>query len=180
MAIGDALSILAAVVSAIGGAFAAIAAFRSAGSARAAQHAADEAERRACLRTVATIATEASVEFGRVQRRGAELRSGYQTLEVFSGSYQNSGIRECVDSVLSRIDVLAPDVTHAKLFSENNANLQHAPMTDIDRVHTRLSAALLRVRALREDLEQEHAVLETRLAERRQGMEATRLARDDA
>ncbi len=53
MATGDDVSVIAAVVSAIGGAFAAVAAFRSAGFASAAQRVVEEAERRASLRALA-------------------------------------------------------------------------------------------------------------------------------
>ena len=70
----EVVSTVAAIVSAIGGAFAALAAFRSADSARVAQQAAVAAELRAALRQIGTTATEMLIEAERIASRGNDLK----------------------------------------------------------------------------------------------------------
>lgn len=151
----DIVSATAAVVSAIGGAFAAWAAFRSAGSARVAQQAAADSERRASLRQIATTASEVLIEAQRVESRGHDLKSAYRSLFVIAGS--GGGSRQAlydtaVDEKLKEAQGLADS---AKVFSSSPRSLEDAPPDEIDRVQLKLSTALTKVRALREDIERE-------------------------
>jgi hypothetical protein len=167
MDLANAISAIAAVASAIGGAAAAVAAFRSAGSATSALQAARESEHRAALREIASIAAAISSEVERVQATAQDLHIEYRTAEIFSGSYDHSGFKELRREVSEKAAKAADLGASASLFSGRAQTLRDAPPDDVDRVHVRLSNALVGVRAIREDLRIEHArVLAENAAER--------------
>ena len=149
------VSAAAAVVSAVGGAFAAMAAFRSAESARVAQQAAATAEHRAALRQIGITATEVLIEAERITSRSNDLKLAYRTLFVFAGA--SGGSRQnlydsAVDEKLKHASELSD---YAKLFVAAYGKLDNAPPEETDRVQVRLSNTLTEIRALREDLERE-------------------------
>lgn len=150
-------SIIAAVVSAAGGAFAAVAAFRSAASARRAEVSAAEGERRSGQRSISMTATEIGVEERRLIEQADELKVSYKMLEVASGVRESSGVKLANDSISARIRGLEQDMEHARLFAELGEQLTHAPMAEFDRIQVRLTATLTKVKALREDLRIEAA-----------------------
>jgi hypothetical protein len=151
------ISAIAAVVSAIGGAFAAVAAFRSAASAREAQEAAQASEKRAALRQLTVTANEVLIEARRAESRGAELKLSYRTLSTLGGS--SGGSREGlylaeVERKLAEITTLSE---RAKPFAFDQEGLLNGPLDEISVRETKIVQALTQVRALREDLEREHA-----------------------
>lgn len=157
MSLPEIISAGAAVVSAIGGGFAALAAFRSAASARATQQSAAAAEHRAALRQIGQTATEVVIEGQRVAERANYLKSAYGSLFVFAG--QSGGSRQArydlaVDEKIKRASDLCD---YAKVFTSISGKLDDAPPEETDRVQTNLSSALTEIRALREDLERELA-----------------------
>ena len=82
MGISEIISSVAAVVSAVGGTFAAVAAFRSAESARVAQQAGTAAKHRAALRQVNITAAEVLIEAERIADRGKDNPCGQIKLIV--------------------------------------------------------------------------------------------------
>ncbi len=151
----EVISAAAAVASAVGGAFAAFAAFRSAESARVAQQVAAAAEQRAAVRQIGTTATEVIIEAERIASRCCDLKIAYRTLFTFAG--QSNGSRQkiydaAVDEKLSHASELGD---YAKLFTAAAEKLDGTPPEETDRVQVRLSNALTKIRALREDLERE-------------------------
>ena len=149
----EVISAAAAVVSAVGGAFAALAAFRSAESARVTQQAATAAEHRAALRQIGTTATEVLIEAERIASRGSDLKIAYRTLFTFAG--QSNGSRRniydaTVDEKLKHASELGD---YAKLFTAAAEKLDGTPPEETDRVQVRLSNTLTEIRALREDIE---------------------------
>lgn len=156
----EVVSAAAAVVSAVGGAFAAWAAFRSAESARIAQQAGAAAEHRAALRQIGTTATEVQIEVERIASRGNDLKIAYRTLFTFAGqlgSSRNNLYDAAVDEKLKRASELGG---YAKLFTTAAAKLDGTPPEETDRVQVRLSNTLTEIRALREDLERELSSVE--------------------
>lgn len=158
------ISAIAAVVSAIGGAFAAVAAFRSAGSARDAREAAKVSEKRAALRQLTVTANEVLVEARRAESRCAELRLAYRTLATFSGN--TGGSRESlylaeVDKKLTEVAKLSE---YAKPFAPGQDGLMNGPTDEIGSRETKIAKVLTQVRAIREDLEREHASIEGQCA----------------
>lgn len=153
------VQIFSAVVSAIGVVLSAFAAFRSASSARQAQRTVAEAERRASLRQVALTATEVLVEFRRAQARGNEAKRAYGGLAAFSRNTGSDRQVMYVQAIEDKIQGLVPRADNAKLFAFQSEKLLLVPMADIERVQTDLSNSLTEIRALREDLEREHALV---------------------
>ena len=173
----DYLSLTATVASAIAGAFAAWAAYRSAQSARVAQQAADKADLRAALREVATTANAIIAEKERIESRVAKLRLSYSSLFALSGASTSSNLPlyiSAIDGKLARASTLAED---ANLFASGAGNLAQCPTEEVDRVQLRLRGSLVVLQGTREDLESEHASVESQCAERRGSMDRTRLAR---
>jgi hypothetical protein len=171
------VSAAAAVVSAIGGAFAAWAAYRSADSARASQRAAEEAERRASLRQVAATCSEIITEAKRVETRGNQTKLAYNTLAAFSGSLGNSAISIRLNEVDAKVQRSSELATHAKLFVDGASALGQAPSDELDRVELRESSALVEVRAVREELELELSDLQAQIAQRREDNMRAKYAR---
>lgn len=160
MGTSEVVSAAAAVVSAVGGVFAAMAAFRSADSAWVVQQAAATAEHRAALRQIGVTATEVLIEAERISSRGGDLKIAYRSLFVLAG--QIGGSREAlydakVNEKLNRASELSE---YAKLFAGNTRKLDNAPPEETDRVHVHLSNAFTEIRALREDIEREIAGIE--------------------
>ena len=135
-------SAVAAVVSAIGGAFAAVAAFRSAASAREAAHQAEESERRALLREVSTAAVSIQAVVLGVSSRGQELLLEYRSAEVFSGSAEHSALKQLRESTENLIGRARSFVEDAQLFSGGAKSLSAAPVEEVERVRTRLTETL--------------------------------------
>lgn len=164
MGTSEAVSAIAAVVSAVCGAFAALAAFRSAGSARVAQQTSTAAEQRAALRQIGTTATEVLIEAKRVASLGNDLKIAYRILFTLAGQF--GGSRQnlydlAVDEKLKSASELGG---YAKLFTTAAEKLKGTPPGETDRVQVRLSNSLTEIRALREDLEHELAGVEEQSA----------------
>ncbi len=125
------ISAVAAVVSAIGGGFAAVAAFRSAASARDARESAEISEKRAALRQLTVTANEVLVEARRAESRGAELKLAYRALFIFGGS--SGGSNE--GSYLAEVDKKLAEVTklseHARPFASGQDGLMNGPVGEI-------------------------------------------------
>jgi len=85
-------------------------------------------------------------------------------LAVFSGSVGNSRIDLYLSAVSEKTKRAGELSSHAQLFSGNTGSLERVPLEEIDRVHMSLSTALTEVRALREDLEREHAFVDGQCA----------------
>lgn len=154
------ISAIAAVVSVVGGGFAAVAAFRSAGSARDAREDAQVSEKRTALRQLTVTANEVLVEARRTESRGAELKLAYRTLAAFSGN--SSGSREGLylvetDKKLAEVTKLSE---YAKPFAPGQDGLMNGPVDEIGSRETKMAQVLTQVRAIREDLEREHASVE--------------------
>ena len=154
------ISAIAAVVSAVGGAFAAVAAFRSAGSARDAYEAAQVFEKRSALRQLTVTASEVLVEGRRAESRCVELKLAYRTLSVFAGAAGGSAERECLANVDKKLEEVTKLLEYAKPFASDRDSLMNGPLDEIISRETKMLQVLTQVRAMREDLEREHASVE--------------------
>lgn len=146
-----------AFLGAAGGFAGAIAAFRSAGSARDAARSVEEISRRAALREVSAAASSVLLEAESVRLRSAELDTQYQVATAFSGSAEHSGYRELRESAAASATAAATFASDAALFTGGAKSLAQAPPDEVDRVLIRLSEALAKVRALRDELDRKHA-----------------------
>lgn len=158
------ISAVAAVVSAIGGAFAAVAAFRSAASAREVREAAQTSEKRAALRQLTVTASEVLVEARRAESRAAELKLAYRTLFIFSGSSGSSRERVYLAEVDKKLAEVTKFSESAKPFASGQDSLMNGPVDEISSRETKVAELLTQVRAIREDLEREHASVEGQCA----------------
>ncbi len=166
----DLLVAAASVISAIGGGFAAWAAFKSAASARSAQESTERAELRVALRQLSTTAGLIAVEVARVRDRGSALKIAHRSLATLSGTSGSSRValyESAIDDKVKQSEELAID---AELWKDGATTLQSGPPEEIDRVQRRLSVSLRAVEAIREDLEREHATVESQCSEYRQRM----------
>jgi hypothetical protein len=152
----------------IGTGLSALWAFRSADSARAAQRSADEAARRNALLTIARTAADVLAELQRVESRSKEATRGYDTLLVFSGSYEHTGIDEAKTKVSSLQARAQERAEYAKLWTDPGAKLRDTPPEEIDRVQLKLTAILSEIAAVREELDRTVASVEAQNAPYRQ------------
>lgn len=164
----SAINAVAAVASALGGAAAAVAAFRSAGSARIALNSASEAEHRANLREIGTTAATLAVEVERVRACERDLLIEYRDAEVFSGSHGHSGFKELRERVTEKALGAIDAGRNAALFVDGAKSLKGAPADETDRVLLELVQALVKVRAIREDLWVEQVRVEEQNAAQRE------------
>lgn len=154
------VSALAAVLSAIGGGFAAVAAFRSADSARKAQSSADETERRAVLRQVVLTGKDIELEAKRCIDAVTLTSRSYTDLASFTGTLGGSRYQLKKDALEEKGKRAEMIESEGKLFGTWPSNLERAPLGEIDRVLTKLLALLSEVKGMREDLERDRADVE--------------------
>ena len=173
----DYLSLIASVVSAIGGAFAARAAYLSAASAREAKEAAEAAETRLSLREISTTAAGVLLEVRRVEALVDQVKLQSRSLAILSGNHGGSRqqlFADAAETKRSRARALAQD---SELFANGANSLAAVDANELERVLLRQTTALRDVQGLREDLEREHLSLEKQGAEIRESMDRTRLAK---
>lgn len=131
-----------------------LAAFRSAASAQSAQKWAAESAHLAATIAASKTATEVLVEVQRTKALAEQATTAYQTLEVFSGSYQNAGIHAAKANV-HELARQAEDLSEtARLFVDAAVQLVATPLDEVARVQIKLSASHANVVALRIELEQ--------------------------
>jgi hypothetical protein len=172
-------SAAAAVVSAVGGAFAAIAAFRSADAARDAARTAEESERRALLREVSNTAASIQAAVLGVTSRGQELLLEYRSAEIFSGSAEHSGLRQLREATETLTERARSFIADAQLFSGGAKSLVESPIDEVERVRTKLAESLALVQVIREELDRKYkAMAEQNLQHRQVALQATRGPRE--
>ena len=154
------ISVIAAVFSAVGGAFAARAAYLSADSARKAQQAVDEAERRSALRQVVVTAKEVEVEGGRCTAVAAAAIRSCRDLATFSGGLGGSRQKVYVEALEAKAARAAEIEGEGKLFGAWPSSLAASPIGEIDRVAVKLLARRTEAIAMRQDLEGQRADFE--------------------
>lgn len=154
------ISAIAAVVSAVGGGFAAVAAFRSADSARKAEQAADEAERRSALRQLVLTAKEVEVEGARCAVVSSAAIRSRRDLAIFSGSLGGSCEKLDAEAFAQKGERAKAIEEEGKLFGAWPSSLAASPLEEIDRVATKLLALRVEAVAMRQDLENQRADLE--------------------
>lgn len=154
------ISTIAAVVSALGGCFAAVAAFRSAGSARAANEAAQISEKRAALRQLSITAGEVLVEAERTNARGVDLKNAYQTLFTFAGQSGGSRLGMYMGEVDKKLKNVEDLSQKAQPFVSDLESLMNEPSQEINSREIVITQTLTKVRGIREDLEREYSSIE--------------------
>jgi hypothetical protein len=160
MSASESVSTLVALVSAVFAGLAVLAAFRSSSSAERARQSAEDSERRAALRQAISTARELELEAKRITDAAGLAARSRRDLAVFTGNVGGSreGLsRERYAARVKRAEEMADE---SKPFSGHPNVLAAAPLTDVDRVLTKLIAVLSEATALRDDLEKERAELE--------------------
>lgn len=161
------VSAVASAVSAAGGAFAAVAAFRSAASAKRAEKILVASEKQAAIRQLALSANQILVEARQIEALGGYLKSGYETLAIFAGSYGGSRKKihiSAVDDRLAEVKILSG---HAEPFASIQENFMDDSVSEISLKGTWLSQLLNQVRGIKEMLERQHASVERECAAER-------------
>lgn len=159
---------IAAVVSAVGGAFAAIAAFRSADSAREAARSAEDSNRRARLREVSSTAASILVAVLGIKSRASELIVEYKSAEVFSGSAGNSSLQKLKENTLELQAKAESFVADASLFVNGATQLAKAPEEELDRIWIRLSRNLQVLQTIRDELDRKYTAMATQNLQHRE------------
>lgn len=160
MTTAETIASITAVLGLVIAVLSALAAFRSASSARTAQRWAEESAHTAATLSASRTATEVLVETQRIKSLSDQALLAYRTLEVFSGSFQNSGIQETqakVRGLASRAEELGAS---ARLFTDTAVKLKVVPLEEVARVQLQLSSIRAQVVAVRGELEQMLAVVE--------------------
>ena len=150
---------IAAVVSAVGGAFAAVAAFRSADSARQAARSAEDSSRRARLREVSSTAASILVAVLGIKSRASELIVEYRSAAVFSGSTGHSSLQRLKENTLELQAKAESFVADAGLFANGATQLAKSPEEEIDRIWVRLSGNLQVLQTIRDELDRKYVAM---------------------
>lgn len=156
-----ALGLVVAVLSAI-------AAFSSARSAQSAQQWAQESAHTAATLAVSKTAAEVLVEVQRIKSLAGQAKTAYQTLEVFTGSNQNSGIQQAISNALSLAEQADAAAVQARTFGDSACKLSAAGLGEVARVQLTLTAAHAQITAWRVELEQTVASVEAQNLQHRQ------------
>ena len=146
----------------------ALAAFRFAGSAQSAQQWAKESAHTAATLAASKTAAEVLVEVQRIKSLAGQAKTAYQTLEVFSGSYQNSGVQQAISNALSLAERADATATSARTFGDAASTLSDAGLGEVARVQLSLTAAHAQITAWRVELEQSVAFVEAQNLQHRQ------------
>ena len=146
----------------------ALAAFRSAGSAQSAQQWAQESAHTAATLAASKTAAEVLVEVQRIKSLAGQAKTAYQTLEVFSGSYQNSGVQQGISDALSLAEQADATAAPARTFGDAASKLSVAGLGEVARVQLSLAAAHAQITAWRVELEQTVASLDAQNLQYRQ------------
>lgn len=162
------LSVVAALISAIGTMFAARAAHKSAESAKRTEEAAASSERRSSLSQIALAAVEVITEAKRITAKGEETKVAYKDLAVFAGSAGSSRLELFKKKIEEKVKLAAGKSDHARLFVNPFENLGSAPVEEIDRVQTTLLANHRELSAILGELNDECAFVQGQCAEYRQ------------
>ena len=157
-------SAVAAIVSAVGGAFADIGAMRSASSARHAQEATERSEKRVALRELVVSENELSVELERVLSRAKELKASYRLLFNFSVSSNNSNEKLVVSAIEEKVLSVQKAAEEVAQHSTDLTTLYDASLDDINKRQAQIQQALFSVRSVREDIDREHSSVEAECA----------------
>ena len=168
MTTAETVASITAVLGLVIAALSALAAFRSASSARSAQRWAEDSAHTAAALSASRTAAEVLVEIQRIKSLPDQAVLACRTLEVFSGSFQNSGIQEAqakVRGLASRAEELG---ANARLFTDTAAKLKAAPLQELARVQLQLSSSQAQVVAVRGELEQILASVEAQNAQYRE------------
>jgi hypothetical protein len=150
---------IAAVVSAVGGAFAAVAAFRSADSARESARSAEDSNRRARLREVSSAAASILVAVLGIKSRASELIVEYGSAEVFSGSVGHSSLQKLKENTLELQAKAESFIADASLFVNGATQLATSPEEEIDRIWVRLSGNLQVLQTIRDELDRKYTAM---------------------
>lgn len=161
------LTVCGTLLSALAAALATYAAFSSANSARHSLRISEQAERRLSIRTTLMDAHAIEIECDRLGRLATELMLNYQSLAVFSGAsggsrdemYQNAAREKQVYAKLLS--------TQAKELTANPSSLDTLDDKEIDQVKIKISATLLELLALRENIVDELSEIRLRNSEAR-------------
>lgn len=140
----------------------ALAAFRSGGSAQSAQQWAQESAHTAATLAASKTAAEILVEVQRIKSLAGQAKTAYQTLEVFSGSYQNSGVQQGISDALSLAEQAEATAAPARTFGDAASKLSVAGLGEVARVQLSLTAAHAQITAWRVELEQTVASVDAR------------------
>ena len=159
---------IAAVVSAVGGAFAAVAAFQSADSAREAARSAEDSNRRARLREVSSTAASILVAVLGIKSRASELIVEYTSAEVFSGSAGNSSLKKLKENTLELQTKAESFVADASLFVNGATQLAKSPEDEVDRIWVRLSGNLQVLQTIRDELDRKYTSMATQNLQHRE------------
>jgi DNA replicative helicase MCM subunit Mcm2 (Cdc46/Mcm family) len=159
---------IAAVVSAVGGAFAAVAAFRSADSAREAARSAEDSNRRAMLRELSSTAASILVAVLGIKSRATELIVEYKSAEIFSGSTGHSSLQKLKENTLELQATAESFVADASLFANGATQLAKSPVEEIDRIWVRLSGNLQVLQTIRDELDRKYTAMATQNLQHRE------------
>ena len=168
MTTAETVASITAVLGLVVAALSALAAFRSAGSARAAQRWAEESAHTTAPLAASTTAAEVLVEVQRVKSLASQAATAYQTLEVFSGSYQNSGIQEAISKANDLAQKAEAAAAPARTFRDAANKLSEVSLSEVARVRITLTSAHAQVSAWRVELEQTVASVEAQNLQYRQ------------
>ena len=171
------ISVAAALVSAVGGAFAARAAFVSARLARETRAATEEAEHRSARRQIGADASAVVVEAKRVSGLVDHVIRANRGLAALQGGLGGSRLQLFTEAVERKRDESKSLAERATLFSDSLQSLKDTTADDLERIRLQQREALHIVQALREDLVREQESLERQQVQVLESMDRTRLAR---
>lgn len=163
------ISVVAAVVSAIGGAAASIAAFRSTKHAREAFDENRNAEKRFSLRQLSLTAHSVSVEVERILWLSQGLKTSYRSLAVSSGAVGGSREQLFQKEIDANIDAAKKLSAKADPFISLQTQLLNGPLEEISSRELEMAQCLSETIALRLKIEMALSEIQAQNATHRQG-----------
>jgi hypothetical protein len=149
----DLVTAIATVAAAVVSVVAVAAAFRAASAAEKSAEAAVSALHRGAVRELVGLCHDVLAEDMRIHLAATNLRSDYTTLAVFSGvsgGGQETKLKAGLDGHIAAAKEVAAE---AHSLVDDYSKFSQASAPDLDQMSARLSAARMKLRAIRESLE---------------------------
>jgi hypothetical protein len=158
------IAVLASIISALGGLYAARAARVSAELARATLEESRMTEKRSALRQLSLSANQVTVEAKRIDGVSRGLKVNYQTLAIFCGASNGSRVQIYCETIDKRISEAMRISEKSKSFIAFQQQLHKGPLEEITSREISVSRDLRDLQHIRDEMEKENCEISGQIA----------------
>lgn len=152
-----------ALISAVGGVFAARAAMESASFAKKSQESAEHSEKREAVTKLVVSVSELDVVLQRINSQSDHLKTIYKSLFHFSGSTNHSSEKLSIEALERKVTDAKSLADEFKSVEFDVNTLYASGIDDINIRFARTQQVLVKVRSISQDIEREYLSAESRL-----------------